>query len=224
MLSGEERFQIRRERIRKRLLKYTRKAFRMLPKLDKPLILDVGCGSGIPTMEIARLSNGEITGMDINQDLLNALSRKIEKAGLSDRVKAIKCSILDMEFPDGNFDIIWSEGSIWVIGFKRGLQEWKRFLKPNGFMVVHDEKGIIEEKLEQISRCGYELLDHFIINEGTWWAEYFAPLEKLISETRTKYADDLKVLEELHNAQCEMDMFKKNPERNSSGFFIMRKR
>ena len=196
----------------------------MLPKLDKPRILDIGCGSGVPTMELAALSNGEIIGLDINQDLLNVLVRKIEKAGVSDRVKAVKCSIFDMEFPDGSFDIIWAEGSISVIGFKQGLQEWKRFLKPNGFIVVHDEKGNVTEKLQQISGCGYELLGYFMLDEDSWWAEYYAPLEKLVCETRTKRTDDPKVLEILHNAQWEIDMFKKNPKINSSVFFVMKKR
>ena len=128
-----------------------------------------------------------------------------------------------MDFADESFDIIWSEGSIYVIGFKRGLQEWKQFLKPNGFMVIHDEKGNVTQKLEQISSCGYELVGYFILNEDTWWAEYFAPLEELICGTRTKYADDPKVLGELNNAQREIDMFKKNPERNSSVCFVIKK-
>ena len=224
MLSGEAQFQLRKDRIRKRLLKYTRKAFRMLPYLDEPRILDVGCGSGVPTMELARLSNGEIIGLDINQDSLDVLAGKIDKAGVSDRVKVINCSILDMDFPKESFDIIWAEGSISAVGFKRGLQEWKRFLKPNGFMVVHDEKGDVEEKLKQISSCGYELLGCFILDEDTWRAEYFAPLEKLISETRTTYANDPEVFESLHNAQWEIDMFKKNPEMNSSACFVMHRK
>ena len=220
----EGRFQTQKEQIRKRFLKYTRKAFRMLPQLDKPRILDVGCGSGVPTMELARLSNGEITGLDINQALLDTLHIKIENAGVSDRVKAMKCSVFDMEFTEESFDIIWTEGSIYVIGFDRGLREWKRFLKPNGFMVVHDEQGNIEEKKRHISSCGYELIGSFMLDKDTWWAEYFAPLEKLVNETQTKHADDPNVLEALHDAQWEIDMYKKNPERNSSIYFIMKKR
>ena len=224
MLSGEERFQIKKDLVRKRLAKYTRKAFRMLPEMDKPRILDVGCGSGVGTVELARLSNGEIIGLDIDQSVLDRLTRKIEKADLSDRVKTLNCSIFDMEFPDESFDIIWSEGSIFVIGFERGLQEWRRFLKPGGFMVIHDEKGNVKEKLEQISGCEYELLGYFILDIDTWWTEYFAPLEKLIGETRIKYPDDQKVLEALHQAQREIDMFKKNPELNTSVCFVMKKR
>ena len=85
---------------------------------------------------------------------MDRLTRKIEKAGLSDRVKVMKCSMGNMDFLDESFDIIWAEGSIAVVGFKTGLKEWRRFLKPNGFLVVHDEIGNITEQLEQISSCG----------------------------------------------------------------------
>ena len=223
MSDAEEQFLKKKDLVRKRLVKYSRKAFRLIPGLDKPRILDLGCGSGVSTMELARLTNGEITGLDIDQTVLDRLNRKIEKAGLSDRVKTLNCSLFDMEFPDESFDIIWSEGSIFVVGFERGLQEWKRIIRPGGFMVVHDEMGNVEEKLAQISSCGYELLGHFILDIDIWWNEYFVPLEKLVNETRTKYADDREVLEALNQAQREIEMFKKAPERNSSVCFVMRK-
>jgi len=206
------------------LLKYTRKAFRMLPNFhNPPRILDIGCGSGVPTMELARLSGGEVIGIDIDQPALNKLIKKIREAGFSDQVQAINYSILDMSFPDESFDIIWSEGSIFVIGFKRGLQKWKRFLKPNGFMVIHDEEGSITDKLEQISSCGYDLLGYFVLGEDTWWNEYYAPLEKFIQKTGIKPGDDPKVIVELQNAQREIDMFKKHPERHRSVYFVIKK-
>jgi len=195
----------------------------MLPKLDRPRILDIGCGSGVPTMELARLGQGEVIGIDIDQPALDKLTKKIREAGFSNRVQAVNCSILDMVFPDESFDIIWSEGSIFVIGFKRGIQEWKRFLKPNGFMVIHDEKGNVEEKLGQISKCGYKLLGHFILSVDTWWTEYFAPLEKLIAKSQTSYTDDPHTLEELNQAQRELEMFKSNPECNTSVYFVLQK-
>jgi ubiquinone/menaquinone biosynthesis C-methylase UbiE len=212
-----------RDIVRGRLLKYTRRAFRMLPKLDKPRILDIGCGSGVPTMELARLGQGEVIGIDIDQPALDKLTKKISEAGFSNRVQAVNCSILDMVFPDESFDIIWSEGSIFVIGFKRGIREWKRFLKPNGLMVIHDEKGNVEEKLEQISKCGYKLLGYFILSEDAWWTEYFAPLEKLIAKSQASYTDDPHTLEELNQARRELEMFKSNPERNISVCFVIQK-
>ena len=224
MPDTEERFLNKKELIRKRLAKYSRKALRMIPAIEKPRILDIGCGSGVSTLELARLTDGEITGLDIDQNALDRLNRKIEKAGLSDRFKILNCSLLDMEFPDESFDIVWSEGSIFVIGFKKGLQEWKRLIRPGGFMVVHDEMGNVKEKLEQISSCGYELLGYFMLDTDIWWKEYFAPLEKLVTETKTKYADDREVLKALNQAQSELDFFRKAPERNRSVCFVMKRK
>lgn len=194
----------------------------MLPELDKPHILDVGCGSGVPTLELARLSNGQIIGLDIDQSLLDKLMRKIREAGLSDRVKTLKCSMFELDFPDESFDVIWAEGSISRIGFKGGLEGWRRFLKPNGVLVVHDEIKNITNKLEQISSCGYDLLGHFILPEDIWWTEYYGPLEKRINEIRIKYIDEPEVLLERDNEQREIDMFKENP--CGSVFFVMQKR
>jgi ubiquinone/menaquinone biosynthesis C-methylase UbiE len=195
----------------------------MLPKLDRPRILDIGCGSGVPTMELARLGQGEVIAIDIDQSALDNLTGKVRQAGLSDRVRAVNCSILDMAFPDGSFDIVWSEGVIFVIGFQRGIQEWKRFLKPGGFMVIHDEKGDVQEKLQQISQCGYKLLGYFTLSQETWWTEYFAPIEKLIAESQISHANDPHTLEELGQARMELEMFRRNPERNNSVYFAMQK-
>jgi ubiquinone/menaquinone biosynthesis C-methylase UbiE len=219
---GEVRFKRQKDRIRKRLLKYTRKAYRMLPTVAQPRILDIGCGNGVPTLELARLSNGEIIGLDRDPGLLDEVARKAEKARVSDRVKIVRASMADMTFPAGSFDIIWAEGSIAAVGFNRGLKEWKRFLKSNGFIVVHDEKGNVQRKLDYIPNCGYELLGWFVVDEGAWWAEYYAPLEKLIKESGIRYVREPKVLALLRNDQREIDMFKKNPGRCSSVFFVMR--
>jgi ubiquinone/menaquinone biosynthesis C-methylase UbiE len=222
--NNDQRFTLLRDKIRKRLLKYTRKAFRMIPQINRPRILDIGCGSGIPTLELAKLSRGEVIGIDIDQPALDKFARKILEAGINKRVQALHCSMFDMDFPDESFDIIWSEGSVYVIGFERGLQEWKRFLRSGGFMVIHDEQGNLKEKLEQISNCGYELLGYFTLSKETWWAEYFAPLEKLIGESQAVRTDDPTVREELQQAQEELDMFKKHPERNSSVYFVIKKK
>ena len=215
--------ELHEETLRESLIKYTRKAYQMLPKLTKPDILDIGCGSGIPTIELARLSEGQITGLDIDESLLDRLNRKIEEAGLSKRVKTVKCSMFEMDFPDESFDIIWAEGSISAIGFEEGLKEWRRFLKPNGFMVVHDEIKNITKKLKQVPGCGYQLLGHFLLPAATWWTEYFGPLEKRIQELRMKCMDDPEALAALDNKQNEINMLRKNPESCSSVFYVMQK-
>lgn len=223
-LNDDGQFYYQRDRIRGRLLKYTRKAFRMLPKIDKPYILDIGCGSGIPTLELARISQGVIKGIDIDQAALDRFQKNIEEGGIKGRVRVLNRSMINTGFTDESFDIIWSEGSIYVIGFKRGLREWKRFLKPGGFMVIHDEQGNINQKLKEISICGYDLLGYFLLSEHIWRAEYFAPLEKLLNEFRMKCTGNPEVLEGIAQAQVEIDMFKDDPCRNISAYFVIKKK
>ena len=57
-----------------------------------------------------------------------------------------------------------------------------------------------------------------------WRVEYFAPLERLVRETRDKYGDNPDILEALNDAQREIDMFNQNPELNDSVFFIIKKK
>jgi ubiquinone/menaquinone biosynthesis C-methylase UbiE len=106
-VAKEVRFQMGKDKIRKRLIKYTREAFRLIPRMEKPRILDIGCGSGVPTLELARLSRGEVIGIDIDQPALDKFAAKIAESGLSDRAKALNCSLINMDFPEETFDIIW---------------------------------------------------------------------------------------------------------------------
>ncbi|MBL7119723.1 MAG: methyltransferase domain-containing protein [Dehalococcoidia bacterium] len=245
-MTEEIDFQIDKDLLRKGLAKYTRKAFGMTGKLDKPRILDVGCGSGVPTMELARLSNAEVVGLDINQPLLDRLAGKIEKAGLSDRVKTVKCSMLDMDFPDESFDIIWAEGFTFIIGFEKALKGWRRFLKPKGFLIAHEMtwsrpdppqevynywKGLaasgirtVPEYLEQIPACGYDVVGHFTLPEDAWWTEYCVPLEKRIQELRLKYINDSKALEVLDKEQREIDVSREYHQWYGSAFLVMQRR
>ena len=215
--------EIEEDRFRERLNKYTRKAFRMLPKLGKPRILDIGCGSGVPTIELARLSDGEIIGIDTNQSLLDRLNSKIEEKGFSDRVKTTRCSLFSMDFPDESFDVIWAEGSIWVIGFERGIKEWRRLLRLNGFLVVHDAIKTVSGKLRKISSYGYKLVNHFSLPEDVWWTEYYRPLETRIEELHMRYKNHPKALEMLEEHQDEIDMVKRRPQEHRSSFYIMQK-
>jgi ubiquinone/menaquinone biosynthesis C-methylase UbiE len=203
--------------------KYTREAFEKLPKMDKPRILDIGCGTGVPTIELAKLSDGEIIGIDIDQKSLDRLNKKIEKEGLSNRVKAIKCTLLDIKFPDNSFDIIWAEGTLTTLGVEKSLIEWNRLLKPKGFLVVHDEITHFFERRNRVDDCGYKFIEHFSLPENAWWEEYYRPLESRLQKLLKKYANDQDALKVLKVHQNEVDIVKASPKSFQSVFCIMQK-
>jgi len=158
--------------------------------------------------------------MDQNQ--LNRLNKRIQEEGLSNRVFTKNCSLFDIDFPDETFDIIWAEGSIHIVGFERGLKEWRHLLKSGGFLVVHDGVKEVSNKLNKIPDFGYKLINHFILPDDAWWINYFKPLEQLIKEWRkkAKSTESLSILERYQN---EVNVFKMNPKENVSAFYIFQK-
>jgi SAM-dependent methyltransferase len=216
----------------------------MLPELDNPRILDVGCGQGGPTLELARLSGGQVTGMDIDQSALHELAGRAEEQGLSDRVQVVQGSMFDIEFADESFDIIWSEGSMHILGFERALGEWRRFIRPRGFLVVHEMAWLrpdppseimgcwqlaypgirtASEYVEQIPGHGYDLVGHFVLPEDFWWVDYYVPMVARIGELRGKYAQDQAAQKTLDTEQRAADLYRKHAKWYGSLFLAMQK-
>ncbi len=222
-MSNLDSYRIKKDHIRGNLNKYTRKAFEMIPKIKSPRILDIGCGTGVPTIELAKISNGYVTALDIDESSLNFLRRKRKENKLNNQVSIIKDSIKTMDLTEENFDIIWAEGSIFVIGFENSIKRWYRFLKPNGFLVIHDENKDKTKKISLITKYGYALINQFELTDKIWWLEYYNPLERLIQEFHNKYPNDFELFNEINKNQIEIDKCKSNSTVVSSFFVIMQK-
>ena len=65
-----------------------------------------------------------------------AAASKVKQKILNDRVKARMHSMDQIPYPDGFFDIIWAENSIHHIGFARGIREWRKYMRPGGYLEV----------------------------------------------------------------------------------------
>jgi SAM-dependent methyltransferase len=224
---------------------YTRRAFQMLPPLTHPRVLDVGCGRGGPTLELARLSEGQVVGVDIDAAALRTFVRNSVAAGLVQGVQAVKCSLFAFCFADACFDLVWAEGSIFAIGFARGLKEWSCLIKPGGYLVVHEmvwlrpnpppevrdywrghyaEIETLEGNLARIPRSTYELVEGFALPEDAWWTFYYGPLERRIQEFRIKYDGDSQAEKLLDREQRGVDSFKSWQRWYGSAYFVLRKK
>jgi SAM-dependent methyltransferase len=216
-------FLAEKDLIRGRLLKYLRRAYRSLPLLEKPRILDIGCGRGVPTLELARLSGGTVTAVDIDPSAIAALVDRAEQAGLPERVRTVCCSLHELAFADFEFDIIWADGSIYAIGFEKGLRAWGRLLRRGGFLVVHDSRADLIGKKTLVYDCGYDLTGVIEISPTVWQLAYFAPLERLVHKFQIAFPGEQALERLLNQARAELDEFRRNPGNNSSAYFIMRK-
>jgi ubiquinone/menaquinone biosynthesis C-methylase UbiE len=225
-------------------LSFTRQAFQMLPRLTNPRILDIGCGQGRATLELARSSGGQVVGLDIDQAALEVLSRRIKEEGLAGHVQVVHGSMFDMDFSDESFDVLWAEGSLNAIGFEKGLRAWRRLIKPNGFLVIHDaawlqpdppqeivdrwqpvfpEINTVPGYMAQLQRYGYRLVGHFALPEDFWWLNYYALIDERIRELRQTYAGDRAIQKVLDKEQREVDLYRKHHQWYGSAFLVMQK-
>jgi ubiquinone/menaquinone biosynthesis C-methylase UbiE len=211
------------EQIRKSFLQYTKKAYLTLPKMVNPKILDIGCGSGLPTIEIAKLSMGEVTGIDTDQSSIEVFNRKINKEGLSNRVKAIKGSLTELKFSEETFDVIWSEGKLEGLSFEFELKDWRRLLKQNGFLVIHYQILDAQKAIAQIQQLGYFLTETVLLPKDAWWTEFYKPLKEKMGALLDKYKKDTEALKLLKMLQNEIDIVEKTPSHFNTAFYIMKK-
>jgi ubiquinone/menaquinone biosynthesis C-methylase UbiE len=224
----------------------TRTAYQAIQNIDpNPTILDIGCGPGAQTLELASISGGKVTGLDIYKPFLDDLKTKALSQNLDQNINIVLGDMYELHFEPETFDIIWSEGAIYIIGFEQGLRNWRYYLKPNGYLAVtelswlkadppnepveywsNNYQGMssIEENVKSLQNCGYELVKHFILPSNDWWNEYYTPLAIKIGEFRNSYADDDKALFSLDEEDKEIDMFKKYSDWYGYVFYIMQKK
>ncbi len=223
--------------------KSTRKAYMMLRDLpEKPRILDIGCGPGMQTIELAKLSGGQIVALDVHEPFLEQLKKTIQREDVTDVVEPVKGDMFNLEYADGSFDVVWSEGAIFVIGFEKGLQEWRRLLAPKGYVVVseltwlqHDVPDevkeymrrtypaikTVDENIEVVQKSGYRLIDSFVLPVKSWWDNYYGPIEAKLPSLKARYGGDKEAMQVINMQEIESDMFRKYSDYYGYVFYIM---
>jgi cyclopropane fatty-acyl-phospholipid synthase-like methyltransferase len=115
--------------------KHTKRAFNSIPQPpNQPFILDIGCGQGMQTIELAKISNGKIIALDNHQGFLDMLLAQAKRQGFEEKIIPKNMSMIDMDFEKETFDIIWSEGALYFMGFQDGLKRCHQLLKDKGYL------------------------------------------------------------------------------------------
>ena len=104
-------------------------------------VLDVGCGSGAVTREIARRlgSGGVAVGLDPSPALLDVARELAKEAGFGERIEFREGDARQLPFPDSSFDAVVSVTVLSHI--PRGetaIPEFGRVLRPGGRLGVFD--------------------------------------------------------------------------------------
>ncbi len=208
-------------------------------------VLDVGCGCGPQTVCLAQRIHGTVVALDIYQPFLDFLAQKVKNMGLEEIVQLELGDMLNMNFEPESFDLIWSEGSIYRMGFANGIKNWRQFIKPQGHLVVSDlswlchipsaeaeafwdnlypEMKSIDEKIDIIDQCGYHLIDWFALPHSAWWDNYYTPMRLRIDFLLKKYHDNPAKVRFLQKELKEIQIYQRYGQEYGYAFFIMQKR
>jgi SAM-dependent methyltransferase len=222
----------------------TRRALALVPGIGpETRLIDVGCGTGLQTCVLAQASPAQIVAVDNHPPFVDELNRRARALGIAGRLSARVGDMRQLDFPPGSFDVVWSEGAIYVMGFEAGLREWRRLLAPGGHLAVTEAAWIrpdpppectafwreeypairpVPALLQAIAECGYQTIGHFPLPPSSWWDDYYCPLQQKLTLFRERHHQEREARELADQVQREIDVWHASSEFYSYEFFVMR--
>jgi SAM-dependent methyltransferase len=207
-------------------------------------IADIGCGTGGQTMVLAEHTSGHITGIDLFADFIDIFNDNVRKKNLQNRVVGVVGSMDNLSFQNEELDLIWSEGAIYNIGFERGINEWRKFLKTGGFIAVSEaswftekrpdeidrfwkdaypEIDTISNKIGQMQKAGYIPIAAFVLPDDCWTEHFYVPQVSAQELFLMKYAGNKAAEDLVRNQRHEAELYNKYKESYGYVFYIGKK-
>lgn len=214
-------------------------------KINPERILDLNAGNGQQTFVLAKKTNAIINALDNNDSIEEKLENESNGLDIASRIFCFDADLHELPFEEKEFDLIWCEGSIFIIGFEKGLKYWKTILKENGFMAItelnwlkndlpqeiadfwkHGYPGMIniDENLSLIEKLGFEVLEHFVLPESAWWDEYYTPLENRLEIFRKNNMNQKSEMDTINYVQTEIEMYRKYKDYYGYVFYIIQQK
>lgn len=223
----------------------TRRALAMVRGLPTHArVLDLGCGPGAGSAELAALTGWNVIALDRHAPFVARARQRARDAGGPGRVRPVCGDMRDLPFPPGSFDLIWAEGSLYSIGFANGVDTCAGLLRPGGYLACSEavwtvadppdtirrwwdaeygDIGSIDTKAGVIRAAGLTVLGHFTLPRDAWARHYYAPIRARLEALRQAWADDEAGLDVIGAFETEIAMHDRFGDTYSYEFFVARR-
>jgi SAM-dependent methyltransferase len=207
-------------------------------------IADIGCGTGSHTIVLAQNTNAQIVGVDLFPEFLDKLDDKANEFGFQDRITTLAKSMEELPFANDEFDIIWSEGAIYNMGFEAGVKNWKDYLKTGGYLCVseitwitdsrpkeledfwikeYSEMDKASSKIKFLEDYGFTLAGYFYLKQDSWIKNYYEPIKERFSTFLERHNNSEMAKAVVKEYKTEIEDYQKYKDYYSYGFYIARK-
>lgn len=141
---------------------------------EKFKVLEIGCTNGFSSLELNKLTNCEVIGIDINKNSVENANERIKELKLDDsRIKFEYGNAEELRFEDEEFDLIICGNAMSFVQDKnKAIEELKRVLKPNGYISIVPIWYKDEPNEEIISKVNYELGFNITCTYEKDWNKY----------------------------------------------------
>lgn len=224
----------------------TRQALAFIPQpgSNEPEILDVGCGTGAQTTTLAQNTQGRITAVDLFPAFLEELEARARRLGLENRIKTEAYSMDQLPYEAERFDLIWSEGAVYNMGYEAGVRAWRKFLKPGGYLAVSELSWFTEErpkeleehwlreypgidmisnKVKVLEKHGYSPVAAFQLPAACWMEEYYGPMLERMPAFLDRHGHGEEAVALVENERREIVFYEKYQRFYGYAFYIGRK-
>ena len=222
---------------------------------DLPRVADVGCGCGSSALLLAGECGAQVTAVDLFPHFLERMEERAAQLGIAtgDKVVgqgcpgivALEADMAALPFADGQFDVVWSEGAVYNLGYARALELWKPFVKQGGYVAVTDvvwlhperdaevekfwqeaysEVSGVGEKFAAMEAQGYEPVASFVLPRHCWEENFYYPQRKAQQDFLAAHPDNAFAAELVKNQRHEASLYERFGNTYGYAFFIGRKR
>lgn len=139
----------------KLLTKIRRRAVQALSSDKQMNILDIACGTGALTLDLAKFGH-DVIGLDLDRNMLKYAKQKLQKYK---GIRLVQGDASQLLFEDFVFDAVTICFAMHDVPFEIGikiLKECKRVIKQNGKIIIIDynepKKHIVSSLVNQIAR------------------------------------------------------------------------
>jgi ubiquinone/menaquinone biosynthesis C-methylase UbiE len=101
-------------------------------------VLDVGCGIGGPSRYLASQLGCQVTGLDFTAEFVALAEMLARRTRLADKVAHRQGDALDLPFPDGSFDVVWSQNAAMNIADRDRLYSEMHRVLPAGRLALQE--------------------------------------------------------------------------------------